>query len=216
MADRQLREDILQELDFEPSVNATNIGVSVERGIVTLTGHVASYAEKLAAERAVQRLRGVKAIAEEIEVRYPSNKKTADDQIASRAVDILSWSALVPKNKIRIAVHDGSVTLSGEVDWQYERAAAENEVRRLTGVVGVINQITLKPRAQSSDIRRTIEEALKRRAEIEAQAVKVVVLDGGKVQLNGSVHSFAERDIVEDAVWATPGVRSVVDQLSIS
>jgi osmotically-inducible protein OsmY len=215
MTDKFLRQEVLDELDYEPSVNSTNIGVAVASGVVTLTGHVSSYAEKIAAEAAVRRVRGVKAIAQEVEVRYPSDKKTADDQIAKRAVDILEWNAVVPKGAVQPTVRDGWVTLTGQTEWQFQRAAAESAVRKLSGVAGVINNIAIKARAQPADIKLRIEKALKRNAEVEARDIGIYVLDGGAVKLEGAVHSLEERRMVESAVWSAPGVRTVDDRISI-
>jgi osmotically-inducible protein OsmY len=216
MSDTLLRQNIIDELDFEPSVNAAHIGVAVNNDVVTLTGHVASYAEKLAVETAVKRVKGVRAIAEEIEVRYPSDKKTSDDEIAKRALNILLWNAVVPRDRIQVKVQKGWVTLTGEVEWQYQRTAAENEIRRLSGVAGVINEITIKVQVQPADVKRKIEDALKRHAEIEAQRVRVSVLGGGRVTLDGSVHDWQERDAVKWAAWSAPGVASVEDRLTIA
>ena len=216
MSDSTLRQDIIDELEFEPSVNAAHIGIAVDDGIVTLSGHVGSYAEKIAAESAVRRVKGVRAIAQEIEVRYPYDKKTADDEIASRALNILRWSAVVPKDVVQVKVQDGWVTLTGQVDWQFQRGAAESEIRKLSGVAGVFNNITLKVRVQPGDVKRKIEDALKRSAEIEAQAISVSVLGDGKVALDGQVHDWQERDAVERAAWSAPGVTLVEDRLSIA
>lgn len=215
MTDIQLRQNIIDELEFEPSVNAAHIGVTVEKGVVTLTGHVASYAEKLAAERTVQHVNGVRAIAQEIEVRYPNDKKTADDEIAARALNIVSWSAVVPQG-IQIKVQGGWVTLSGQVDWQFERNAAESELRKLSGVAGVINNITLKARVQAQDVKRKIEDALKRNAEVEAGHISVSVLDSGKVALDGKVHDWQERNAAGWAAWSAPGVTSVENRIGIT
>jgi osmotically-inducible protein OsmY len=214
MTDTQLRQDIVDELEFEPSIDAANIGVAVDDGVVTLTGHVGSYAQKMAAEAAVRRVRGVRAIAQEIEVRYPSDPKTSDDEIAKRALDALRWDVTVPDEKIKLTVHKGLVTLTGEVSWQYERSAAERAVLRLFGVTGVANSITIKPRVQAADVKRKIEEALKRYAEVEAQAIRVSVLND-KVTLDGKVDNWDERQAVENAAWSAPGVRFVEDHLAI-
>jgi osmotically-inducible protein OsmY len=216
MTDIQLRQNIIDELDFEPSVNAVHIGVAIDNGVVTLTGHVTSYAEKLAAEEAVRRVKGVRAIAQEIEVRYPGDKKTADDEIAARALNILRWSAVVPAEKVQVKVQNGWVTLTGEVDWQFQRNSAERELRKLSGVAAITNDITIKSRVQSQDIKRKIEDALKRSAEIEAQRIHVSVLDGGKVSLEGKIHNWQERYIVENAAWSAPGVTWVEDKLAIA
>ena len=212
MDDLQLRRNILDELDYEPSVDAANIGVAVKGGIVTLTGHVPSYAEKVAAERAVRRVRGVRAIAEEIEIRVPNEKRTSDDEIAKRAADILHWDTIVPKDAIEITVQHGWVTLSGTVGWQFQRSAAEIDIHRLSGVVGVHNQIKIEPR-RISDIQRRIEDALKRNAEIEAKDIRITV-QGGTITLVGTVHDWVEHDAIRRAAWSAPGVQSVDDQLT--
>jgi len=213
MDDLQLRRNILDELDYEPSVDAANIGVAVENGVVTLTGHVPRYAEKLAAERAVRRVRGVRAIAEEIEIRVPNEKRTSDDEIAKRAVDILRWDTTVPKDAIEITVQHGWVTLSGKVDWEFQRSAAEVDIHRLSGVVGVHNQIKIEPQLRISDIQRRIEDALKRNAEIEAKDIEITVQDS-TVTLAGTVHDWAEHEAIRRAAWSAPGVQSVDDQLT--
>lgn len=214
MRDKQLRQDILDELEYEPSLCATNIGVAVEDGVVTLTGHVRSYSEKLAAERAVRRVGGVRAIAEEIEVRLPNESKTADDEIAKRAAHILHWDTRVPDDLIQITVRDGRVTLAGEVEWQYQRQAAENDIYRLSGVIRVNNQITLKVHVQVPDVEKRIVQALKRSAEIEAKDIRVSVREG-TVILEGKVHDLDERDAVVDAAWSAPGVRNIEDRLTV-
>jgi osmotically-inducible protein OsmY len=152
MEDKYLRQSIIDELDFEPSIDAADIGVAVEGGVVTLTGHVSSYAEKLAVEDTVRGVRGVKAIAEEVEVRYPDGKKTADDQIAKRALDILAWDTSVPNERIQVKVQRGWLTLTGEVDWNYQRTAAEQAVRKLGGITGISNLITLKAIPKADDV----------------------------------------------------------------
>ena len=195
-------------------VDAAHIGVAVDNGIATLSGHVSSYTEKLAAERAVTRVKGVTAIAENIEIRYPAAKRTADDQIAKRVVDIINWQVSVPSDRIKVKVEKGWVTLSGEVDWHFQKVDAEKSVRRLSGVMGIANLIGLKPRVEAKDVKKRIEEALKRNAEIEAQNIRVIV-QGGKVTLDGKVDSWAERQRVENTVWSAPGVLSVDDRLSV-
>ncbi len=216
MSDKSLQQDILDELDFEPSVNAAHIGVSVNNGVVTLNGHVGSYVEKLAAEKAVKRVKGVRAIAQEMDVRFPSDKKTADDDIAARAVNFLSWSAVVPPGSVKVKVQDGWVGLSGAVEWQYQRTAAEAEIRRLSGVVGVVNSITIKPRVAAADVKRKIEGALRRHAELEAQGIRVSVEDGGHVALEGHVHDWRQREAARQAAWSAPGVTRVDDHLLVS
>ena len=173
MTDSQLRQDIIDELEFDPSFNGEHVGAVVDKNVVTLSGHVNSYAEKVAAIAAARRVKGVHAIAENIEVRYSYQNETADDQIAKRASDILTWDILVPPDAVDVLVHNGWVTLGGIVNWYYEKISAEDDVRKLAGVLGVTNNITIKPRLDSSDIRNKIESALKRHAEIEAKAIRL-------------------------------------------
>jgi osmotically-inducible protein OsmY len=215
MNDLSLRENVLGELEFEPSVNAAHIGVAVEKGVITLTGHVGSYAEKLAAERVVQRVRGVRAIAQDIEVRFPSDKKTSDDEIAQRAVKVIDWDTTIPDEKVKIKVQNGWITLTGEVDWYFQRSSAEAAVRQLSGVAGVINSITVKARVEASDVQHRIESALKRSAELEAEQIRVMV-SGGRVTLEGRVKAWHERGVAERAAWAVPGVTSVDDLLAVA
>lgn len=215
MSELQLRQDILDELEFEPSVNAAHIGVAVKNGVVTLTSHVGSYTERLAAVAAVRRIKGVRGIADNIEVRYASDKKTSDDEIAKKAIDILGWDTVVPSGSVQVMVRDGWVTLSGNVDWFYQKNAAEADVRKLSGVVSVINNIEIKPRVKPEDIKRKIEAALKRHAEIEAKSIRVTVRDNDKVVLEGKVDNWEGRRAVENAAWSAAGVKSVDDRLAI-
>jgi len=215
MTGKLLRQYVIDELDFDPSFDSANVGVAVENGVVTLTEHVGSYAEKIAAEKAAQRVKGVHAVAQEIEVRYPEQKKTADDQIAERAVAIIGWDAMVPVDAVMVKVQKGWVTLTGNVEWQYQRTAAESAIRRLSGVIGVTNLIEVKPRIQPQNIKAKIMEALKRNAELEADSIRVTVKDD-KVTLEGRVKAWFERGIAERAAWSAPGVKSVEDRLSIS
>lgn len=214
MGDLDIRQDVLEELDFEPSVDAANIGVAVEKGVVTLTGHVGSSAEKMAAEAAARRVRGVRAIAEEMEVRYPERKKHADDEIASRAVDIIAWDIALPEDAIGVTVQRGWVTLTGEVRWHFQRTAAENAVKKLGGVVGVDNQLTISPVASASDIRSHIENALRRNAEIDAGGI-IIEVSGGKVILEGKVRAWNERNVAERAAWSVSGVTVVENHIAI-
>ncbi len=214
MDDKTLRQFIIDELEFEPSIDAANIGVAVENGVVTLTGHVKSYAEKIAAERAVRRVKGVRAIAEEIEVRYPDQAKRSDDEIAQRALNILHWSVHVPEESIQVKVEKGWVTLTGTVPWQYQRQAAESAVRKLSGVAGVTNLIEIKPQVAPTDVRQKILDSLMRNAELEADNIRVTV-DGDKVILEGKVKAWYERELAERAAWSAPGVKSVIDRLTL-
>lgn len=215
MSDITLRQDIIDELDFEPSIDSADIGVAVESGVATLTGHVPTYAQKVTVEDVVRRVKGVKGIAEEIEVRPFGTNRTADDEIAKRAVNTINWNTSVPNNAVQIKVQDGWVTLTGKVEWQYQKTAAADAVRDLAGVVGVSNQIEIKAHASAYDVKKRIEDALKRNAEIEAQAIKVNVLDGGKVTLEGRVHAWSEQSAAERAAWSAPGVNKVEDRLTI-
>jgi osmotically-inducible protein OsmY len=214
MSDKVLRQTIVDELDFEPSIDSANIGVAVDNGIVTLTGHVASYAEKVAAERAVERIKGVRAIAEKIEVRYPGHKRTSDDEIAERALSVIGWNVQVPQGSVKVKVEKGWVELTGAVDWRFQRVAAESAVRGLSGVVGVSNFVEVKPMVAPADVKQKILNALKRNAELEADSIRVNVTEG-KVVLEGNVKSWYERGIAEHAAWSAPGVKSVQDDLAI-
>ena len=215
MSNKSLRQHIIDELEFEPSIDTALIGVAVENGVVTLSGHVPSYWQKTAAEAAVWRVKGVKAIAQEIQVRFPEDKKTADDQIAERAVKLLEWDILVPKNVIRVKVQNGYVSLEGEVAWQFERRAAEENVRKLTGVTGVFNNITLKPEMEATDVRQSIEDALKRYAELQSRRIHIDVRENGVVVLDGQVDSWEELQAIERAAWSVPGVSMVEDLITI-
>ena len=168
MDDKVLRDNILAALDWDPSINATEIGVTVDKGVVTLTGHVQTYPERFTAEKIVKNVRGVRAVAQEIEVRPKFTKTWADDEIAKRAVKILDWDVTVPNEAIQVKVQNGFVTLSGEVEWNYQKTAAEDAIRKLGGVVGFSNLITIKGRAQAADVKSRIEQALKRNAQVEA------------------------------------------------
>jgi osmotically-inducible protein OsmY len=215
MSETFLRQVILEELEYEPSLDAAHIGVSVEKGVVTLTGHVASFAPKQAAITAVRRINGVRAIAEEIEVRYPFEKKLADDEIAKRALDILDWDSTVPARAIQVLVRNGWVTLTGDVDWYFQKQAAEDDIRKLSGVHGIINNIAIKPCAQAEDVRMKIEDALRRRLKGEVNGIRVAVQDGSKVILEGFVDNWNERQAIETAAWSAPGVKAVDDRLSV-
>ncbi|KAA6188508.1 BON domain-containing protein [Pseudomonas veronii] len=215
MSDLSLRKAILEELEFQPQIDAANIGVAVEKGVVTLTGHVSSYDQKVRAERAVKAVKGVRAVAEEIQVRLNKGAGTADDTIAARALSIISWSADVPPNAVKVIVQHGWITLEGEVDWQYQKETVEKAVRKLSGVLGVDNRLTLSPRVDVVDIRKRIEEALKRNAEVDAKDIHVRV-DGDVVRLDGKVHLWRERKLVERAAWSVPGVMRVEDHLLLA
>ncbi len=214
ISDHQLRQNVLDELDFEPSVNAAHIGVGAHAGVVTLTGFVSSYAEKLAAERAALRVKDVRAIAQEIEVRLPSEHKLADDEIAARAVEILKWRVGLSASRISVLVEKGHVTLSGDVEWQYQKADAEAAIHNLTGVVGIANTIRVASPVEAGAIRDKIERALRRSAEVDASRITVEA-KGGKVTLGGKVRAWYERDLAEQAAWSARGVVEVADHIQI-
>ena len=213
--DSQLQHDVMAELEWDPSVHHTDIGVSVTGGIVTLFGFVRSYAEKIEAEKAVHRVAGTRAIAEELKVRYPSDAKTADVEIAKRIVDVLSWDALVPANHISVKVEQGWVTLTGAVDWYYQKEAARRAAGRITGVVGISNLVTLRHVPVASDVKERIMAAIKRSANADAASLTVIA-DGGKVTLGGRVKAWTERQIAERAAWAAPGVTSIEDNIIVA
>ena len=215
MTDETLKQTVLDELAWEPSVNAAHIGVTARDGVVTLSGHVETYAEKWGAERSVERLGGVKAVAQELEVRSHYYTGQADDDIAKRALNVLEWDVSLPDDKVRVKIEKGWVTLSGELLWQYQRDAAEGNVRKLPGVTGVTNAITLKPGVQASDVRAKIKTAFTRNAMIDAEDITIVT-DGGKVTLSGEVDSFYERDLAARTAWSAPGVTQVEDNILIA
>ena len=215
MRDAQLRHDLEDELEWEPSLNATEIGVAVHDGVVTLTGYVESYTEKRKAERVAKRVRGVKAVANEIEVRMPGTSQRTDAEIARTAFDALTWEITVPDDRIKISVSQGWVYLEGDVDWQYQRTAAEQAVHSLVGVRGVTNQVVVKPQASAAEVKSRIEAAFRRNAELDAQQVRVELGDG-KVTLHGQLHSWAERDEVDRMAWAARGVSEVENLIMVT
>ena len=214
MTDRQLQEHVQNALDWEPSIDAADIGVSVDNGVVTLRGDVKTYAEKAAAEHVALAVYGAKAVANDINVRLGTGLERSDTDIAQAVVSALRWSSMVPDEKIAVVVTNGWVTLSGQVDWEYQRSASARTVRDLTGVRGVTNAITVAPHASAPDVRQKIEAALKRSAEVDARRINVTAADG-KVVLSGNVHSWFERDQARRAAWSAPGVTQVDDRIAI-
>lgn len=213
-SDTQLQKDVLDELRWEPSISEKEIAVAVKDGVVTLGGYVQTYAQKRAAEYAVAKVAGVKAVAEDIQVKLPTSTQRSDTEIAHAVINALKWDTEVPDELIKVKVEHGWVTLSGALDFFYQKTAAERCVRFLTGVKGVTNLISVKRGVTTSKVTENIEAALKRRAEVDAGMIKVDALDG-KVTLKGSVHSWLELKEAENAAWATPGVWSVVDRLAV-
>ena len=215
MTDNDLKQHVQSALDWEPSLDASDIGVSVDEAVVTLRGNVASYAEKMTAERVVLRVYGVKAVANDLVVHLVSGFERTDTEIAQAAVAALKWSTMVPNDRVIVTVANGWLALNGTLDWQYQKDAAARTVRDLTGVKGVTNHIIVQPRVKTIDVRDKIEAAFKRSAEIDARRINVTAIEG-KVILSGNVHSWAERQEAERAAWAAPGVTQVEDRLAIA
>lgn len=208
MTDTELRAAIQDELHWEPSIEDREIGVSVKDGVATLTGSVRSFFQKWEAGAAASRIHGVKAIANDIEVQLPGTFHRSDTDIARAAAEALAWNAALPADRVKVSVTQGWITLSGEVDWGYQKAAAESAVRRLLGVRGVVDELNVKPSPVPADIKAKIEAAFRRGAIIDAQHVRVETA-GGKVTLRGNVRTWVERDEAERSAWAAPGVTSV-------
>lgn len=212
--DKQLQTSVCAALDWAPDVNSAHIGVTAKDGVLTLSGHVVRFAEKVAAERVASRVKGVRAIAEEIEVRYLGQVKTDDEGIAEKALHLLSWNTMLPTGQVVVKVEHGWVTLSGEVDWQYQRAMAEQDVHRLNGVTGITNHIQLAKHVQPADVKHQVEDALKRDAMLEAAGIQVAA-ENHTITLSGHVRSWHEREVAERAAWSAPGVTAVVDRIAV-
>ncbi|MGN6567508.1 MAG: BON domain-containing protein [Flavipsychrobacter sp.] len=213
--DQQLQQDVMNELKWDPILNASEIGVSVKHGVVTLSGYVNSYSKKIAAENAAKRVKGVSAVAEDIEVRLGLDNERNDTQIAEAALDALKWNSNVPDENIQIKVENGWITMEGEAEWQYQKDAAANAVRDITGVRGISNLIMLTPKIDATVIEKNIRRALQRSADIEANNIDIKTI-GNKVILKGKARSWAERNEIERATWSSPGVTEIEDELLIT
>jgi osmotically-inducible protein OsmY len=212
--DLELQRDVLEELQWEPMINAAQIGVAVHRGIVTLGGYVDSYLEKVTAEAAVKRIKDVKAVVEDIHVRPSDSSTRSDEEIAEAALHALKWHAEVPHQRIKIVVQKGHLTLDGDIDWQYQKDAAMNAVKTIVGVRGVSNFLFVKPRANASIVKEDIMRALARKADLQADHIDVIA-NGNRITLRGKVRTWAERQMAEYAAWSAPGVIAVTDELEV-
>ncbi|MGY2896519.1 BON domain-containing protein [Deinococcus sp. UYEF24] len=213
--DETLQLHVVQQLDWEPSVDAANIGVKVKDGVVTLEGDVRNYAEKLAAVRVTKAVYGVKGLADELQVKLHASFERTDADMAKSALQMLAWDTVVPKDRVKVMVRDGLMTLEGEVEWEYQRIHAERAVRYLSGVKSVINHVTLEYHAVPTDVKAQIELALRRSAESDAQHI-FVEMHEGTATLSGNVHTFAARDEAALAAWSAPGVRKVTDHILVT
>jgi osmotically-inducible protein OsmY len=211
----ELQRDVMEELAWEPSIDAASIGVSTEDGIVTLSGGVRSFPEKWAAERAAQRVSGVRAVTDQIVVTLPGDSHQSDTDIARTAANSLNWNVSVPRDRVKVLVKDGFITLDGNVDFYYQKATAEAAVRHLTGVRAVYNQLTVKPVVMAGDVKSKIEKALERAAEVDAQKIQVEA-HNHRVILRGKVRTWLEREEAERAAWAAPGVSDVQNDIRIA
>lgn len=212
--DAALQKSVIAELSWEPSIDAAHIGVTADKGVVSLSGHVGSFMEKHAAETAARRVKGVKAVADEIEVRLPFHVKRADDEIAAAAVSRLSWDVSIPKDAVKVTVAKGWVTLTGEVDWHYQKDAAELDIRNLFGVLGVSSQITIKPQVDTADLSDKITTALHRSWFYDPKTIWVSASDG-TVRLTGTVHSWHDRQVAGETAWAAPGATAVNNEIAV-
>ena len=212
--DAQLRKDVEAELEWDSSIDAAHVGVAAQDGVVTLTGHLATFAEKVAVERAAKRVAGVRGLAVELDVKLEPHHRVSDAEIAAAVQTAFKWHALIPEDRIHFTVEKGWVTLTGLVDWEHQRHNAEVAVRPLTGVVGVVNKIRLREREAPDYVAHRIHEALARYADDEATHIEVLV-EGGSATLRGTVNSWAEHAIVQHAAWSAPGVLRVFNELKV-
>jgi osmotically-inducible protein OsmY len=213
--DSEIRSKVLAELDWDPSIAASDVGVAVKDGVVTLTGTIPSFWQEKEVERVVKRVRGVKAVAEELTIRLPGAAERSDADIAQSVLSGLRFNVAVPTNRVQVTVEKGWVTLDGKVEWQYQKAAAENAIKWLMGVRGVTNNIEIEPKVSSADVKAKIKAAFERLAQLDANQVTIEARDG-KVILRGSVRSWDEMDQAEQAAWAAPGVTSVENHVVVT
>ncbi len=212
--DSQLQSDVMDELTWEPRVDHAHIGVTAKNGVVTLSGHVSDYSQKLAAEKAAARVNGVRGIAEEVEVRFATDPKTSDSEIANRILDLFDWNVSIPHEKISVKVENHWVTLSGKVDWFYQKEAAKRAAGQISGVKGVSNLIELRQIPTPANVRERIVSAFKRASDSDASNIRIEA-DGSTVKLAGKVHGWHERQLAEQAAWGAPGVNCVVDDIVV-
>jgi len=213
--DKQLQQDVLDELVWEPSVDAAEIGVSVENGVVILNGAVKSLAEKWMAERVAQYVAGVRAVTDELTVKLPGDSRHDDPEIAQAAITALDWNTSIPRNRIKVLVENGWVTLDGTVEFHFQKNAAESAIRNLKGVKGISNMISIKPRVSEGDVIHAIKKALHRAAQVDAEKISVEAT-AGRIILRGEVRSWAEREEAERAAWAAPGVTNVQNDIRMN
>jgi osmotically-inducible protein OsmY len=213
--DALIQSNVISELKWEPSIDAATIGVSVRDGIVTLDGYVNSFVEKLTAVRVASRVMGVKAVAHELKVRLPQSYERNDADIAEAAVNALEWNMNVPNDRVKVEVQDGMIILTGEVDWEYQRAAAHDAVCCLIGIKGVTDEISIKPSMSPVNVKSKIKSAFQRHSVLDAKNI-IVESDGSKVILNGTVHSWIEKQEAASAAWSAPGVSNVENNLVVT
>jgi len=212
---RTLKKAVLDELGWEPSLNAAHIGVTAHGGVITLTGHVDNFAHKVSAEKAASRVKGVKAVAEEIEVKLPWEIKRGDEEIAAAAIARLSWNSMIPKDAVQVKVSKGWVTLTGTVAWHFEKDSAVQDIRALSGVIGVSNEIAVRPAVNASNVKDAIERALHRSWYYDPDTINVSAL-GGKITLTGGVSTWNARRLAESTAWSAPGAISVVNDIAVT
>ena len=212
--DLEIQQDVINHLKWQPSINSSNIGVAVKNGVVTLSGQVDTYYQKLAAENAAKKVTGVRAIAEDLQVGMSPAFHKTDAEIAESVLNALKWHSAVPENKIKVKVDDGFVTLEGQVEWEFQSSSAKSAVSNLLGVKNVINNIVIEPKLTATDVRSNICEALHRTATVDAGKITVSI-NGTKVILHGTVRSFAEKEDIEEAAWCSPGVTAIESHLTV-